>query len=59
MSATTKSDSKTWIAGKEIIIVDKSSSSEVKFDGSKISKEDIVKAVNETGYRVSGTEPIQ
>lgn len=37
----------------------KTGSSAVKFDNSKTSEKAIVNAVNETGFKVTGTEPIQ
>ncbi len=37
----------------------KDGSSTIKFDNSKTSEQVITKAVNETGYEVSGTEPVQ
>jgi copper chaperone CopZ len=37
----------------------KTGSSNVKFDNSKTGESDIVKAVNETGYKVTETKPIQ
>lgn len=37
----------------------KDGSSTVKFDNSKTDEQDIIKAVNETGYEVTSTKPIQ
>jgi copper chaperone CopZ len=37
----------------------KTGSSTVKFDNSKTGEQGIVNAVNETGYKVTGTKPIQ
>lgn len=37
----------------------KDGSSQVKFDNSKTTEQTIIDAVNETGYKVTGTKPIQ
>ena len=37
----------------------KDGSSTVKFDNSKTNEQEITKAVNETGYKVTDTKPVQ